>query len=54
MADYLDARVEDFVGLTSRETGLPEARIRDELSRTTGQLRLFAGLVMGGFPGRAH
>lgn len=48
IADYLDARVEDFVELTTRETGLPEARIRGELSRTTGQLRLFAGLVMAG------
>jgi len=32
----------DFVAMTTRETGLPEARIRGELARTIGQLAAFA------------
>ncbi|MDZ7811035.1 MAG: aldehyde dehydrogenase family protein [Arhodomonas sp.] len=48
VAEELDASVEAFVERTPRETGLPEARIRGELARTTGQLRLFAGVVRAG------
>jgi len=48
IADGLDARVEDFAAWTPRESGLPDARIRGELGRTTGQLRLFADVVRRG------
>ncbi|HKJ95997.1 MAG TPA: aldehyde dehydrogenase (NADP(+)) [Gammaproteobacteria bacterium] len=47
-ADELDASVDAFVERAPQETGLPEARIRGELGRTTGQLRLFAGVVRAG------
>jgi len=48
IADRLDAIVDDFVARTPLETGLPEARVRAEAARTTGQLRLFAGMVEEG------
>jgi 2,5-dioxopentanoate dehydrogenase len=46
------ARLEDLADTlavrTTQETGLPEARVRSETARTSGQLRLFAGLVEEG------
>jgi NADP-dependent aldehyde dehydrogenase len=48
IASELEASAEAFVERTCAETGLPEARIRGELGRTTGQLRLFAGVVRAG------
>jgi NADP-dependent aldehyde dehydrogenase len=48
VAAELDATVDAFVERAPRETGLPEARIRGELARTTGQLRLFAQVVRSG------
>lgn len=48
IAAELEVSADDFVERTCAETGLPEARIRGELGRTTGQLRLFAGVVRNG------
>lgn len=48
IATELEARTEDFVQRMPLETGLPEARVRGELARTCGQLRLFAALVEEG------
>jgi NADP-dependent aldehyde dehydrogenase len=42
VADALDAGVEELVALAHDETGLPLPRLTGEVSRTTGQLRLFA------------
>lgn len=39
---------EDLVDLCGQETGLPEGRLRGELGRTTGQLKLFATLLRDG------
>lgn len=38
----------DFLHYTVLETGLPEARVKGELARTCGQLRMFAELVAEG------
>ena len=48
IADALDARADAFVARTGLETGLPEPRLRGELARTSGQLRLFASVVRRG------
>ena len=48
IAKQLEARIDDFVARAPLETALPEARVRSELARTTGQLRLFAELVEEG------
>ncbi|MDI2027653.1 aldehyde dehydrogenase (NADP(+)) [Saccharopolyspora sp. TS4A08] len=42
VADALDARSDALVREALRETGLPEARLTGELTRTTVQLRMFA------------
>ena len=42
IADELAAREDELVARTPLETGLPELRIKGELGRTVGQLRLFA------------
>lgn len=48
IAERLEGLADALSSLTPQETGLPEARIRGELSRTTGQLRLFASLAEEG------
>ena len=48
IADEVAALGEPLIERTSRETGLPAARITGELARTSGQLRLFASLVRDG------
>lgn len=48
IAKGLESRADEFVARTPQETGLPEARVRAELARTAGQLRLFAELVEEG------
>lgn len=48
IAEQLELNCEAIVARTGLETALPEARCRGELSRTTGQLRLFASLVEEG------
>jgi alpha-ketoglutaric semialdehyde dehydrogenase len=45
IAAALDRDVERLVAVAGAETGLPEDRLRRETARTSGQLRLFAGLV---------
>ncbi len=48
IADGIEAALPAIVERAPRETGLPEARIRGETARTTGQLRLFAALAEEG------
>ncbi|MFK0033411.1 aldehyde dehydrogenase (NADP(+)) [Pseudomonas monteilii] len=48
IANELDALGDDFIQHVTRETALPEARIRGERSRTSNQLRLFAEVVRRG------
>lgn len=45
IAEEIDAVADDIAERGPLETGLPEARMRGETARTTGQLRLFAELV---------
>ena len=47
-ADQIEARREDIVARATQETGLPEARLNGETSRTTNQLRLFAKVLRHG------
>lgn len=47
-ADALDAAADDLVPVAREESGLPEARLRGELKRSTGQLRMFADAVLDG------
>lgn len=42
IADELASKEDELVARTPLETGLPEMRIKGELGRTVGQLRLFA------------
>ncbi|MBO9153752.1 aldehyde dehydrogenase (NADP(+)) [Chitinophaga sp. GCM10012297] len=48
VAAALEARREALTTITHQETHLPLARLNGELSRTTGQLKLFANLVREG------
>ncbi|RJO78841.1 aldehyde dehydrogenase (NADP(+)) [Nocardia panacis] len=48
IADRLDAHTEELIEAAGRETHLPEASLRRELTRTTFQLRLFAQVVRAG------
>src|SRR6201996_9464490 len=48
IADALDARAPDLVPLADEETALGETRLTGEVARTTGQLRLFAGVLRDG------
>jgi len=45
VADALDAAAEDLVPIATAESRLAEARLTGEVARTTGQLRLFAGVL---------
>jgi len=47
-ADALDSAADDLVPLAAHESGLPEARLRGEVKRSTGQLRLFADAALDG------
>lgn len=47
-AEALEERADELVPLAMSETGLPEARLRGELKRTTVQLRLFADVAASG------
>jgi NADP-dependent aldehyde dehydrogenase len=44
-ADALDAAADELVPIAMRETGLPEARLRGEVARSSGQLRMFADVL---------
>ncbi len=48
IASVLETIAPEIVDRGRRETGLPEARLRGELARTTNQLRLFAGVLEEG------
>ncbi len=48
IAAELDALGEDFIATVCRETALPAARIQGERGRTSGQLRLFAQVLLRG------
>lgn len=48
IATGIEAIADELVGRANQETGLPEARLRGELGRTAGQLRLFANIVEEG------
>lgn len=48
IADQMDGVVDAIAERGVQETGLPEARMRGETARTTGQLRLFAALAEEG------
>ncbi|WP_345800560.1 aldehyde dehydrogenase (NADP(+)) [Microbacterium sp. AZCO] len=47
-ADAVDAAADELVEIADRETRLGAARLRGEVGRTTGQLRLFATVVEEG------
>ncbi|KAB2349644.1 aldehyde dehydrogenase (NADP(+)) [Actinomadura rudentiformis] len=50
IADRLDEATGELIALAAEETGLAADRLTGEMSRTTGQLRLFADVVEdGGF-----
>ncbi|MGW0159886.1 aldehyde dehydrogenase (NADP(+)) [Mycobacterium sp. NPDC003323] len=48
IATQIEAVSESLIARASAETGLPTARITGEVGRTTGQLRLFAGVLREG------
>lgn len=48
IADEIFALGDQLIHRASAESGLPEARLRGELGRTTGQLRLFADQIAEG------
>lgn len=50
IAEHIEALGDDLIIRVMAETGLPRARLEGERGRTTGQLRLFAGVLRdGGF-----
>jgi NADP-dependent aldehyde dehydrogenase len=48
VADALDAAADDLVPLAIEESGLPEPRLRGEVGRSSGQLRMFADALAEG------
>jgi 2,5-dioxopentanoate dehydrogenase len=48
IADEIEARADAITAIGTAETGLPEARLATERSRTIGQLRLFARVIRDG------
>lgn len=48
IAEQIEARREDILARATQETGLPEARLTGETSRTSNQLRLFAKVLRHG------
>ncbi|TLM88056.1 aldehyde dehydrogenase (NADP(+)) [Pseudarthrobacter sp. NamE5] len=48
VAHNIDAIGDELIVRANQETGLPAARLQGERARTTGQLRLFAGVVRQG------
>ncbi|HEU5111024.1 MAG TPA: aldehyde dehydrogenase (NADP(+)) [Micromonosporaceae bacterium] len=48
LADALDATAGELVAVADAETALGETRLRNEVGRTTGQLRMFADLLRRG------
>ena len=48
IADLLDAHTAELVAIADEETHLGEVRLTGEVARTTGQLRLFARVIVEG------
>lgn len=48
VAGALDATADELVPIAMRESSLPEARLRGEVARSTGQLRMFADALTEG------
>jgi NADP-dependent aldehyde dehydrogenase len=48
IADNLEAKAADLVARAMLETGLPEARLKGEVARTAGQLRLYGEAAVKG------
>ncbi len=48
VADAIDAAADELVPLAEEETSLGETRLRGEVARTTGQLRLFGSVITDG------
>ena len=48
IADNIDAISDQLVDRAHTETGLPQARLAGEVGRTSGQLRMFAGVIREG------
>jgi len=48
IADGIQAGTDTIAKLAQEESNLPEARIKGEVGRTTGQLRAFAELISAG------
>jgi NADP-dependent aldehyde dehydrogenase len=48
IAEELEALDDDFLQVVMQESGLPEARVRGERSRTSNQMRLFARVLRRG------
>ena len=48
VADALDAAADELLPIAIRETSLPQARLRGEVARSTGQLRMFADVLEEG------
>lgn len=48
VADALDAHADELVALADAETALGEPRLRGEVARTSGQLRMFAAATRDG------
>lgn len=50
LADELDLLGEDFFAIAHQETALPLARLQGERTRTSNQLRMFAGVLRRAMP----
>jgi NADP-dependent aldehyde dehydrogenase len=48
VADALDAAADELVPIAMQESSLPEARLRGEVARSSGQLRMFAEVLEEG------
>jgi NADP-dependent aldehyde dehydrogenase len=48
VADALDAAADELVPIAIRESSLPEPRLRGEVARSSGQLRMFADALADG------
>ena len=48
VADAIDEALDDLVAIADEETALGPTRLRGEVARTTGQLRLFANVLLEG------
>ncbi|WP_328330397.1 aldehyde dehydrogenase (NADP(+)) [Kribbella sp. NBC_00382] len=48
VADALDAAADELVPIAMRESSLPEPRLRGEVARSSGQLRMFADALAEG------